>query len=172
MDQRQAERVNQLAASLKELHIVSSTEEAYARAKEIILGTGSDDGKSIKQMFKEQGFSDELKQEVDELKHAETEERLDSNELAAEIKRVEQTLRDHEKRLDDAHKILDKARAMLKHAKDGTLIKEHEYFEKRKEPVEEPHIETYDEETQTTETSEQAKPEKKQTIDDMASRGD
>jgi hypothetical protein len=59
---------------------------------------------------------------------------------------------------------------MLTHAKSGTLIKEHECFEKHEEPAETPTVETYQEEseTPTPETSDEAKPEKKQTIDDLA----
>ncbi len=145
MDQQQAERVNKLAASLKELHLAGSTEEAYARAKEIILGTSGDE-KTIGQLFKESGIpTDDLKRDLDELKTAETNERLDANELSTDIKKVEQELKQQEKRLDDAHHILDKARAILKRARDGKLTTEHEYWQKRDEPpAAEPAIEEYD----------------------------
>lgn len=41
MDAVMAERVNALARSLKELHLVASNEEAYARAEEILLGSAN-----------------------------------------------------------------------------------------------------------------------------------
>jgi hypothetical protein len=54
MDAQTVEKINQLARSLKAMHLAASAEEAYARAKDIILGSsteGSD--KSIMEIMQD-----------------------------------------------------------------------------------------------------------------------
>ena len=93
MDANTAERVSQLAKNLKDLHLATTAEEAYERAKEIIMGTavqGTD--KSIKELMSDAGMTQqdlakakellkeeekalqELKQELEELKAKQSEE--------------------------------------------------------------------------------------------------
>lgn len=84
MDTVVAEKINQLAKSLKDLHLAASQEEAYNRAKEIILGsqgeqkTAADvvqEGLVIQDLVRakeilaqEEKVLDELKQELERLK--------------------------------------------------------------------------------------------------------
>ncbi len=76
MDAETSEKISNLAKNLKDLHLASSTEEAYERAREIILGTATQgQEKSIKELMQEAGVThndlkkakDLLKQEEDEL---------------------------------------------------------------------------------------------------------
>ena len=76
MDANTAERISQLAKNLKDLHLAASAEEAYERAKGIILGTATQGNeKSVKELMQEAGVTqkdlahakDLLKQEEQEL---------------------------------------------------------------------------------------------------------
>jgi hypothetical protein len=75
MDPEAAGRISQLAKNLKDLHLASSAEEAYARAKEIILGTASQgQEKSIKELMTEAGVTQQDLQKAKELLAKEEEE--------------------------------------------------------------------------------------------------
>jgi len=68
MDANTAERVSQLAKNLKDLHLATTAEEAYERAKEIIMGTaaqGTD--KSIKELMADAGMTQQDLQKAKEL---------------------------------------------------------------------------------------------------------
>ncbi len=84
MDAETAEKISQLAKNLKDLHLASSSEEAYERAKEIILGTATQgQEKSIKEMMLEAGVTQEDLQKAKELlKKEEVELNLLKKELA------------------------------------------------------------------------------------------
>ncbi|MBI4451602.1 hypothetical protein HY642_06525 [Candidatus Woesearchaeota archaeon] len=104
MDSRTAERINALAARLKQLHLAPSAEEAFERAKEIILGTADSDEKPVKQLFKESGL----------LKEAEVEE----TELSEEAKE-EQRIRHELSELEQAeHAEIDASGELSKRAED------------------------------------------------------
>ncbi len=111
MDESNAERISQLAKNLKELHLAASQEEAYARAKEIILGTttpGTD--KSVKELMQEAGVTAkdlqrakdllneeeqalrELKKELTELKAKQLEESMHHAEHTAETAQLDQEI--------------------------------------------------------------------------------
>ncbi len=53
MNQETAERIAQLAKNLKAHHLAGTMEEAYARAKEIVLTAGETNEKSVKEMMKD-----------------------------------------------------------------------------------------------------------------------
>lgn len=101
-------RISQLAKNLKDLHLAASSEEAFARAKEIILGTSSHGNeKSIKEMMQEAGVTQhdlekakallkeeekalkELKDELTELKAKQIEEGMQHSEHSAETEKLD-----------------------------------------------------------------------------------
>ena len=111
MDPRSAERINALAARLKQLHLATSAEEAFNRAKDIILGTADTEEKPIKQLFKESGMLKEaaeeeaalseeaaeeqrIRQELSELEQAEHADVAAAEQLSKEAAALEQELHD------------------------------------------------------------------------------
>jgi hypothetical protein len=58
MDTATADKINQLAKSMKELHLSATMEEAYERAKEIILGSVQLE-KSANEVTKSAGLQEE-----------------------------------------------------------------------------------------------------------------
>ncbi len=54
MSETVEEKIEKLAQSLKSMHLAASMEEALARAKEIILGTKTDEKKSVNELVEEQ----------------------------------------------------------------------------------------------------------------------
>ena len=106
-DQEVAERVSQLAKNLRDLHLATTQEEAYARAKEIILGTatqGTD--KSIKDLMKEAGMTQQdLQQAKDLLKEEEVALRKLKHELEElKTKQLEETLK-HAEHKEETEKL-------------------------------------------------------------------
>ncbi len=67
MDTATAEKINKLAKSMKELHLSATMEEAYERAKEIILGSVQLE-KSAKEVVKDAGLAQECGEESQEEK--------------------------------------------------------------------------------------------------------
>ncbi len=124
MDTKTAEKISRLAKSLKELHLVGTYDEAYSRAREIIIKSGSDDEKSIKELYEEVGGKakeekpSELNKEISAVKE---EEEKEIDEELADIGKEQEELEKIEKELDDAKKALE--RDELKH-KDKAEIKE------------------------------------------------
>ena len=53
MDEETRKKINDLAKNLKELHLVSTLEEAQKRAEDIILSTVKGGEKSIKELMEE-----------------------------------------------------------------------------------------------------------------------
>lgn len=64
MDAVTADRINQLAKSMKELHLSATIEDAYERAKEIILGSLQLE-KSAKEVAKTADFQEEAEEVVE-----------------------------------------------------------------------------------------------------------
>jgi hypothetical protein len=95
MDANTAERISQLAKSLKELHLAASAEEAYERARQIIEGTAaSGTDKSIKELMGETGVT---QQELEKAKVLLKEEEQALRELTKELtelkaKQLEETM--------------------------------------------------------------------------------
>lgn len=115
IDAKTAEKISNLARNLKELHLASSAEEAYARAKEIILGTRAEgEEKSIKELMQEAGITQhdldeakallkqeeeelsKLKKEITELKARQLEESMHHAEHSAETERLDKELVEEE----------------------------------------------------------------------------
>ncbi len=68
MDAETAEKISHLAKNLKDLHLASSAEEAYERAKEIILGTATQgQEKSVKELMQEAGVTQKDLEKAKEL---------------------------------------------------------------------------------------------------------
>ncbi|MEM2916527.1 MAG: hypothetical protein QXT19_04180 [Candidatus Woesearchaeota archaeon] len=88
MDAETAEKINQLAKNLKDLHLASSSEEAYARAKEIILNTATQgQEKSIREMMQEAGVTEQDLQRAKELLRK---EEVELNLLKRELEELKQ----------------------------------------------------------------------------------
>ncbi|MEM4240207.1 MAG: hypothetical protein QXM31_01595 [Candidatus Woesearchaeota archaeon] len=115
VDANTAEKISKLAKNLKDLHLASSAEEAYARAKEIILGTRSEgQEKSIKEMMQEAGVTqhdldeakallrqeeeelNKLKKEITDLKAKQIEESMHHSEHILETEKLDKELAEEE----------------------------------------------------------------------------
>ncbi|MEM4247264.1 MAG: hypothetical protein QXR48_04310 [Candidatus Woesearchaeota archaeon] len=115
IDANTAEKISNLAKNLKELHLASSAEEAYARAKEIILGTRAEgQEKSIRELMQESGITQQdldeakallkqeeeelnkLKKEITELKARQIEESMHHAEHSAETEKLDKSLVEQE----------------------------------------------------------------------------
>jgi len=111
MDADTAGRISQLAKNLKDLHLAASAEEAYERAKEIIIGTATQgQDKSLKEMMTEAGVTqkdlekakellkqeekalEELKKELTDLKAKQLEEGMHHAEHSAEAEKLDEEL--------------------------------------------------------------------------------
>ncbi len=68
MDEETQIKIENLAKNMKEMHLVSTIEEARQRAKEIILSTSKQGEKSIKELMDEAQGKERAKQELLELK--------------------------------------------------------------------------------------------------------
>lgn len=88
MDAETSEKISQLAKNLKDLHLASSTEEAYERAREIILGTATQgQEKSIREMMQEAGVTQQDLQKAKELLRK---EEVELNLLKRELEGLKQ----------------------------------------------------------------------------------
>jgi hypothetical protein len=115
MDADTVEKINNLARNLKALHLASSSEEAYERAKEIILGTKTEGPeKSIKELMQESGVTQQdlekakellkkeeeelqkLKKELTELKEKQLEETMHHGEHVQETEKLDMELAEEE----------------------------------------------------------------------------
>ena len=111
MDANTAERISQLAKNLKNMHLAASAEEAYARAKEIVLGTATQGNeKSVKELMQEAGVTQKdlehaknllkqeeqelqkLKKELTELKAKQIEEGMEHAEHTQETEKLDDEL--------------------------------------------------------------------------------
>jgi hypothetical protein len=118
IDPEAAGRISSLAKNLKDLHLASSAEEAYARAKEIILGTAvQGQEKSVKELMQEAGVTQQdlekakellaqeeaelqkLKKELTELKAKQLEETMQHSEHVQETENVDKEI------IEDEHDI-------------------------------------------------------------------
>jgi|GEM_PF-3366741 len=133
MDAATAERINNLAKNLKDLHLASSTEDALSKAREIILGTQGS-GKPIKEMMVEAEAvkeaqtvqkmeeaaiekAEEIKETVSEVKEAQTKVELNNAELAEEAAKVSAQLQKHQHELAKIRQEIEEAKAALDEAK-------------------------------------------------------
>ena len=111
MDADTASRISQLAKNLKDLHLAASAEEAYERAKDIIMGTATQgQEKTVKELMKDAGVTqqdlekakellrqeeaalEELKKELSELKEKQVEETAHHEEHTKETGELDQDI--------------------------------------------------------------------------------
>jgi hypothetical protein len=116
LDAQTAERINALAKSFKDLHLATTTEEAYARAKEIILGTKKEQAAdfTMEQTIGELMHSDreekeKLKKAVGDLEVYERQEKAEAKETEEELAEVEKELSAEENEIDDIKEIVEEA---------------------------------------------------------------
>jgi len=111
MDAETAKKVNKLAQNLKELHMAASMEEATERAKEIIIGSRSDDKKSIKELMdeldeekqdlkKDKKLLDKAEKELLEMQGLEQKDENLNEEQIEKIQHVQQEIKDAQKDLE------------------------------------------------------------------------
>ena len=102
LDAQTAERISALAKSLKDLHLAATSEEAYARAREILLGvkkeqtadfkTSETVGELMKDEIEQKKKQEELKKTVGGLEVYEKQKEAEAKETEEEIEEVEQEL--------------------------------------------------------------------------------
>jgi antitoxin component HigA of HigAB toxin-antitoxin module len=137
VDANTVERINQLAKNLKDLHLAASSEEAYERAKQIILGNAAPESeKSIKELMAEQGVTakdlekakellkeeekalQELKEELTELKAKQLQGEMQHGEHAAEAEKLDKELTEDEYDLGVLEENVDAAEEVQEREKD------------------------------------------------------
>ena len=94
MDPKTAERITQLANNLKRLHLASG-EDAYERAKAIVLGSSSEEDKSIGELMADtEKETANKKKELDSLEKAENklEKKEELLEDDKELTKIEEQL--------------------------------------------------------------------------------
>jgi hypothetical protein len=138
IDPEAAGRISQLAKNLKDLHLASSAEEAYARAKEIILGTATQgQEKSIKELMTEAGVTQQdlqkakellkqeeeelskLKKELTDLKAKQIEETMRHGEHVSETEKLDEELIEEEHDIGVVEENVEVAEEVQKEPKDG-----------------------------------------------------
>jgi hypothetical protein len=139
MDANTVERINQLAKNLKDLHLAASSEEAYERAKEIILGTDTQgQEKSVKELMAEQGVTakdlekakellkeeekalQELKEELTELKTKQLQAAMEKGGHDAEAEKLDKELTEDEYDLGVLEENVDVAEEVQEQEKEKT----------------------------------------------------
>jgi len=116
LDAQTAERINALAKSLKDLHLVATMEEAYQRAREIILGTKKEQTADFQMektigelMGAEKKEAEELKKKAGELEVYEREEEAEKKETEEELGEVERELSAEEREVEEIKEVAEKA---------------------------------------------------------------
>ena len=107
MDAETAGRISQLAKNLKDLHLAATHEEAYERAKEMILGAPvSGQEKTVKELMKEAGVTmKDLEHAKELLKQEEAElEKLKKELTELKAKQLEETMH-HEEHVNETEKL-------------------------------------------------------------------
>ncbi len=133
MDAATAERINNLAKNLKDLHLASSMDEAFEKARQIILEADGG-GKTIKSMYEEEGLLKETQsvakteeQEIQEVskvvdalhefKEAQTQDEESSLELTQETAKVATQLEKEQGELARIKAEIEQAKRTLDEAK-------------------------------------------------------
>ena len=89
MDAKTAEKVGQLARSMKDLHLAATIDEAYERAKEIILGTPTKNKQKIGDVLNE---FDKIKQNIEHDEQLHDTEKKDTAVILEEMKKQKKSL--------------------------------------------------------------------------------
>jgi hypothetical protein len=128
MDASSVEKINRLAKNLKAMHLAATAEEAYARAKEIILGvpsegsdrsvnellqeadvTGKELAKARLLLQKEHDELEKLKKELGELKERRKKDSEHHSEEISDVQEVDKKLAEQEHDVGVAEENLDTA---------------------------------------------------------------
>jgi hypothetical protein len=133
MDAATAERINNLAKNLKELHLATSIEDAFQKAREIILGnagTGKpikelmDDERAIQQSEQVQIAANQdihdagkLSRQLDDVKELQTKDELNNAELAQQVTKVSEQLKREQEQLAKIRNEIEAAKQALAAAK-------------------------------------------------------
>lgn len=107
MEQVTAEKILQLAKSLKEHHLAGTMEEAYARAKEIVLAAGETQEKSIKEILKATDIDEnvnEVKEDYEKDVKGHKKEKKETNEIKQNIKKEK---KESSNSIEDAEAIIE-----------------------------------------------------------------
>jgi len=116
LDAQTAERINTLAKSLKDLHLVATTEEAYNRAREILLGAKKEQAADFKTdetisklLGVEEKAKEEIKEEVADAKKDAAKQEAESKETEEEIEEVEKELASAEREEEEIQEVVEGA---------------------------------------------------------------
>ena len=116
LDAQTAERISALAKSLKDLHLAATSEEAYNRAREILLGAKKEQAADFqtdetinKLLGVEEKAKEEIKEEVASAKKEAAKQEAESKETEKEIAEVEQELAAEEREIEDIKDVADEA---------------------------------------------------------------
>jgi len=116
LDAQTAERISALAKSLKDLHLAATTEEAYNRAREILLGAKKEQAadftteETIGNLLKnEEEEKEKLKKAVGGLEVYEKKAEAEQKETEEEIEEVEQELAAEEREIEEIEEIAKEA---------------------------------------------------------------
>jgi hypothetical protein len=119
LDAQTAERISALAKSLKDLHLAATMEEAYNRAREILLGAKKEQtadfktqetiGELMKDEIEQKRKQEELKKAVGGLEVYEKKKEAESKETEKEIKEVEQELAAEEHEIEEIKEVAEEA---------------------------------------------------------------
>lgn len=88
MESDTALKINELARSLKEKRLAMNMEEAIKMAKRIVLGdeTKKVEGKTVNELFKEEGMMNDIKEDIKEIKEERENMEIKEEEQIADIK--------------------------------------------------------------------------------------
>ncbi len=119
LDAQTAERISALAKSLKDLHLAATMEEAYNRAREILLGAKKEQaadfktqetiGELMKDEIEQKKKQEELKKAVGGLEVYEEKKEAEAKETEEEIEEVEQELAAEEHEVEEIEEITKEA---------------------------------------------------------------
>lgn len=129
MDAATAERINNLAKNLKDLHLAASMDEAFSKAREIILGNQGS-GKPIKEMMDEDvtqaavkqaeeiAHAREISKDIADVKDAQTKDELNNAEMAKDAEKAGEQLQKHQRELEKIRHEIEAAKKALEDAKN------------------------------------------------------
>lgn len=167
MDAATAERINNLAKNLKDLHLAASMEEAFSKAREIILGNQGS-GKPIREMMDEDvtqaavkqaeeiAHAKEISKNIEEVKEAQVKDELNNAEMAKEAEKAGEQLQKHQKELEKIRHEIEAAKKALDEAKNVQQKFERQTPEmepREQQPVEKPRAQLSEEDKKKSDLS-------------------
>ena len=104
MDAQTAEKISQLAKSLKQLHLASTIDEATERAKEIILSSEQREQKTV----------NDIERDVKNLQRALLQDKLDHDSEIQETIDVKKKIKQDQEKADELKEIIQLADELQK----------------------------------------------------------